>query len=232
MNILRRSFLSLPGFLAAAPLFAADSYLRNDADRAAFLRWFTFLAEAQFFTPPAQRAAEVIDCSSLLRYAYREALRRHDSAWAARCNLPLVPAIPSVAQYNYPRTPTGPRLFYTGRGAYAEFADAGTLCRYNSRLIDRELAAAQPGDLLFYRHAANRAAFHSMIVLGRSQFAPSSERYVVYDTGPDGESGGEIKRLSFEELLHFPEPRWQPIVRNPSFLGVYRWAIIDGNPIS
>ena len=71
-----------------------------------------------------------------------------------------------------------------------------------------------------------------MIVLGRSQFAPSSERYVVYDTGPDGESGGEIKRLSFEELLHFPEPRWQPIVRNPSFLGVYRWAIIDGNPIS
>ena len=55
-------------------------------DRAAFLRWFTFLAEAQFFTPPAQRAAEVIDCSSLLRYAYREALRRHDSAWAARCN--------------------------------------------------------------------------------------------------------------------------------------------------
>ena len=187
------------------------------------------MAEAQYFTPPPQRPPEILDCSSLLRYAYREALRRHDSAWAAQSRLPLIPAIPSVLQYSYPRTPTGPRLFRLASGSYAEFADAQTLCRYNSHFLSRDLLAARPGDLLFYRHAANRLAFHSMIVLGTSQITSSADQFVVYHTGPDGTNDGEIKRLSFADLLHFPDPRWHPIVRNPAFLGVYSWAIVDRN---
>ncbi len=195
-----------------------ESALRTAADRDAFLRWFTFLAEAQYFTPMAQRSGEIVDCSSLIRYAYREALRLHDAAWAR---------IPSVELYNYPRTPTGAKLFRTGPTTFGEFADAQTLCRYNAHLVNRDLGSAHSGDLVFYRHSQARSPFHCMILLGPSQMTPSSQRFVVYHTGPDGTTDGGIKRLTFEELLHFPDARWQPIDRNPAFLGVFRWKLID-----
>ena len=67
-----------------------------------------------------------------------------------------------------------------------------------------------------------------MIYLGRSQVEPGSEQYVVYHTGPDGNSPGQIKRLSMAELLDYPDPRWRPVASNPAFLGVYRWNILRG----
>lgn len=209
-------------FYAARP----SAVLKREADRDAFRRWFTFLAEAQYFTPVPQRPREISDCSSLLRYAYREALREHDSAWAVASRLPLILAIPSVTQYQYPHTPTGPRLFRTAENTFAEFANAETLCRFNTFFISRSLQDAEPGDLLFYRHPGEPMPFHSMIVLGHSQIQFNRARYVIYDTGPDGASHGEIKRLTYDELLHFPDPQWQPIADNPLFLGVYRWNIL------
>ena len=229
----RRFLLSMPSVAAAWAVNGAarpQTYLSTDADRFAFLRWFTFLAEVQYFIPPAKRASEITDCSSLLRYAYREALRLHDSAWASQANLPLIPAMPSVRQYNFPRTPTGSRIFRIGPKLYGEFADAKTLLRYNSTFISRDLHGARSGDLLFYRNGNERPEYHSMVVIGSSQITPSADRFVVYDTGPDGESGGTVKRLRFVELLNFPEPRWAPISSNPAFLGVCRWSIVDGNP--
>jgi uncharacterized protein len=205
---------------------ANQAKLSSESDRSAFLRWFRFLAEAQFFTPPPQRPSEIVDCSSLVRYAYREALRKHDSAWAAQSRLPVIPAIPSVAQYNFPHTPTGAKLFRTGSQSYGEFANAETLYRYNVRFVARDLLASRPGDLLFYRHSSRRFPFHSMIVLGQSQITSTPDQFVVYDTGPEGTAEGEIKRLRFEELLHFPDPQWHPIVRNSAFLGVFRWNIV------
>ena len=202
--------------------------LTREADRAAFRKWFTFLAEAQYFMPPRSRPPEIADCSSFVRYAYREALRAHDSVWAAQAQLPLIPALPSVKQYNYPKTPVGPRLFHIAGDRYAEFADAETLYRYDVYFVSRDLGRAVPGDLLFYRHPRGRMPFHTMIVLGHSQISrnSTSDIYVVYDTGPDGTDEGEIKRLSTKDLLHFPEPQWQPINQNPAFLGVYRWNIL------
>lgn len=202
------------------------SHLDSVADRAAFRNWFAFLAEAQFFTPAAQRAAEIIDCSSLVRYAYREALNRHDSRWAAGANLPLIAAIPSVTKYSYPRTPTGPRLFRTANDTYSEFADAKTLYRFNVFFIGRDIALARRGDLLLFRQRAQRSSFHTMIVIGRSQFTSNPSPLVVYDTGPEGTQDGVIKRLSFDELLRFPEPRWRPIAQNGAFLGVFGWNIL------
>ena len=55
--------------------------LHDPADRAAFRRWFTLLAEAQYYRNHSS-LGEIDDCAALLRYAYREALRQHDSAWA------------------------------------------------------------------------------------------------------------------------------------------------------
>jgi len=67
--------------------------LHDPADRAAFRRWFTLLAESQYYrgkTPPA----EIDDCAALLRFAYREALREHDAVWARAVALPALVFVP------------------------------------------------------------------------------------------------------------------------------------------
>lgn len=211
----------------------------DEHDRQAFRRWFTYLAEAQYFQRAQNRPEEITDCAALIRYAYREALVEHDGAWAASARLPLVPAFESAEKYHYPYTPLGPALFRVKPGpfraddlrdgAFLQFADAHTLWRYNSHFISRDLSRALPGDLLFFRQPAGREPFHSMIYLGQSQLRPDGKRYVLYHTGPEGKDPGEIKRLTIEELLQFPQPAWRPLASNRVFLGVARWNILRRN---
>lgn len=206
--------------------------LDDDRDRHAFRRWFTYLAEVQYFQEPANRPAEIADCAALIRYAYREALHAHASGWAETARVPVVPAFDSIRKYQYPYTPLGASLFRVtegpfqssdiGGGAFAQFADAQTLHRYNTHLVSRDLSRAQPGDLLFFRQETAHMPFHSMIFLGESRVRPDGGIYVLYHTGP----GGEIRRLRAEELLRYPEAEWRPISGNPSFLGVFRWNIL------
>ncbi len=220
---------------------ATDSYedgtpdflrLDDEHDREAFRRWFTWLAEAQYFQAPANRPAEISDCAALIRYAYRETLSAHVSGWAEAARVPVVPAIDPVAKYRYPRTPLGAALFRVKEGpfkvsdivsgAFAQFADARTLRRYNTHFISRELSRALPGDLLFYRQDAEHMPFHSMIYIGEGRVRKDGGRRVIYHTGP----GGEIRRLAVEELIQYPEPEWRAIPENPNFLGVFRWNIL------
>ena len=213
-------------------------FLRLDdpADQSTFRRWFTFLAEIQYFTPAPDRSAEVVDCSALLRYAYREALRRHDARWCGSSHLPLIPALNSVEKYSYPQTPLGASLFRLRAGPFAssdlsnlmfgQFANAETLQKFNTFFVSRDLTRARPGDLLFYRRPTEHIPFHSMIFLGRSQITEGKANYVVYDTGPDGTKAGEIRRRPVEELLNYPDRQWQPKWTNPHFLGVFRWNIL------
>jgi uncharacterized protein YfaT (DUF1175 family) len=217
-------------------------FLRLDqqADREAFRRWFTFLAEVEYFTPVAERPPEIVDCAALVRYAYREALRAHGAGWSDRLRLPFVPAIEPIHKYNYPHTLLGAALFRVRpgafaradltNGAFAQFADAETLARFNTFRVSRDIGRARPGDLFFFRQPVEHMRFHTMIFVGQSQIERGKIPYVVYDTGPDGAAAGEIRRLSLDRLLHFPDPRWQPREANPSFLGVFRWNILK--PIS
>ncbi len=199
--------------------------LEDDADQSAFRRWFTFLAEAEFFQPLPHRA-KINDCAALIRYAYREALRRHDGQWAAAAKLPLVPGIESVAKYSYPYTPLGANLFRVSESGVAQFADAQTLWRWNTHFVSRDVRRALPGDVLFFRREGERAAFHSMIWLGRSQIEKNVADYMLYHTGPDGREPGEIRRPSVQELLRHPDEQWRPVTENERFLGVYRWNIL------
>jgi len=227
-------------------------FLRLDApaDRDAFRRWFTFLAEAQAFAAPQALPHEIVDCAALARFAYREALRPHDAAWAEPLHLAALPAIPGIEKYAYPFTPLGAGLFRVRPGAFAasdltdgafaEFADAKTLSRLNAHFVTRNVARAQPGDLLFYRRHAEPAepsenagttdsdSYHTMIFVGRSQMEPAREVWVVYHTGPLRNGPGEIRRIALADLLRHPEPRWRPVEANPFFLGVYRWNILRG----
>ena len=235
-----------PAEIRSATLDPSDSagdgtpdFLRLDDehDQQAFRRWFTFLAEAQYFQRVPDRPAEITDCAALIRYAYREALHVHDDGWAEQAHLPILAGLELVAKYQYPYTPLGAGLFRVrpgpfrprdlADGAFAQFADAQTLQRFNTHFVCRELARALPGDLLFFRRLTARMPFHSMIFLGHSQMnRESAVAYVLYHTGPDGSKPGEIRRLSEEELMRHPDPQWHPIEGNPSFLGVYRWNIL------
>ncbi len=210
--------------------------LADEADRRAFRNWFTFLAEAQFYRSRGQLPLEINDCAGLIRFAYREALREHDGSWASELHLEAVPNVPPVQKYHYPFTPLGAGLFRVKAGAFrsedlrngvfAQFADAQTLRRFNTHLIGRDSRRAQPGDLLFFRQLEQDLPFHVMIFLGKSQFEPGSQAWVIYHTGPVAGSKGEVRRVTVEELQEHPSPRWRPIPGNPNFLGVYRWHIL------
>jgi hypothetical protein len=201
--------------------------LTSRADQEAFRGWFRFLGEAQSFRPPGELPREISDCSALLRYAYRESLRAHDGVWLRAQGIDAAPPIGEVRAIRYPQTPLGAALFRVRAGALApesfgQFADAQSLMRWNTHFISRDLAEARPGDLLFFRQTGEDLPFHSMIYVGPSWFENSPARFVVYHTG----SGGEMRRLTLDELRRHPEPRWRPVAGNPAYLGVYRWNIL------
>lgn len=192
------------------------------ADQRAFRLWFTFLAEAQFFNDPERRPRDITDCASLVRYAFREALSRHDPQWIARNALPTIPTLPAIQSLSGP-------LFITPEGL-RHFADAKNLKLHNTRRIAGSIERARPGDLLFYEQQDQSSPWHVMIYLGKSQLESSPENWVVYHTGPVNQAAskhpGEMRRLRVAELVAHPQPRWRPVAGNPAFLGVYRWNIL------
>jgi uncharacterized protein YfaT (DUF1175 family) len=229
-------------------------FLRLDSpsDREAFRRWFTLIAEYQALRPPAQVPSEIDDCAALLRYAYRNALREHDAAWVRENGIVPPSALPSIEKYSYPETPMGAGLFRVRpgpfrpedlkQGAFAEFADAEALKNFNAYFLSRDVRAARPGDILFFRQFDQDSPFHSMIFVGRSQWMPGdgperasnsapdsgADDLLVYDTGPIGKARGEMRRMRLAELMNYPSPRWRPLSGNSNFLGVYRWNILRG----
>ena len=203
--------------------------LHSAEDRAAFRAWFTTLANVAAALPPERLPHEIDDCAALLRWSYRGALHAHDEAWQSSQPLDALPPLVSVTQYTYPFTPLGAGLFrvrsgpYTAadatNGSFAQFADAKTLILHNTYLVTRDVHAARPGDLLFYRQLEQNSPFHSMILTDKANWA-------VYHTGPIGRGPGEMRRVALEDLLHHPDRRWRPISENSNFLGVYRWNIL------
>jgi hypothetical protein len=208
--------------------------LHSVEDRRAFRAWFSALADLEAEQPASRVPLEIDDCAALLRFVYRETLARHDAQWLARQPSPSnLLSLASIHQYHYPWTPLGAALFRVkpgpfawadlSNGSFAQFADAQTLMRWNTHLVSRDLRAAHPGDLLFFRQAGQDSPYHSMIVTGENA------DWLVYHTGPIGKARGEIRRVTTEDMIHHPDARWHPVPGNPSFLGVYRWNVLrDG----
>lgn len=202
----------------------AQIRLATEADRAAFRSWFVLLADAQF----AQPAPEVIDCAALVRFAFREALRPHNSDWWRRLGLPPTPSFPDVKSAPQPRGDLWP-LFRVSAGElprYAEFADARTIINLNTRAIGRDTDALVPGDLLYFRQPEQRQPDHLMVFIGRSLFEPAGDDWVVYHTGPIDGKAGEIRKVRLADLQKHPSPRWRPTPANPAFTGVFRLTLL------
>ena len=204
-----------------------DKVELNDRwDREAFRGWFVAIAEAQFYAPDSRWAEIHHDCAGLIRFAYKEALRRHDREWLSGVKYLHRPVQRDVRRYNYPEVPTlGERVFRTRPGAYrpgddlerdfSPSASARILWEHNTVFLGKDLQDARPGDLLFFRDPERHSSpMHSMILLdGR----------LVYHTGDD-----EVRMVTIADLNSHRDDRWHVRRDNPHFLGFYRWKILEG----
>lgn len=213
--------------------------LRSYVDRESFRKWFTTIAEEQFYDASREWNAEQRDCAGLVRFAWRESLRAHDRAWFLRMGERYEPVAPDVRAYTLERSPVGEKLFRTSAGSFdasnlsdgtfSEFADARTLKDYNARFVSRDRDAAEPGDLLFFHQPwVQKYPYHVMLFIGRSRAdAGAAADWVVYHTGSSARDAGEVRLARLSVLARHPDPRWRPVASNKNFLGFYRLKILD-----
>ncbi len=213
--------------------------LHSYNDRENFRRWFTAIAERQFYAAsdewnPAQR-----DCAGLVRFAWREALRRHDRAWVRRMGEGYDAVAPDVGAHTLERGPLGEKIFRTDfggfeesdlqAGKFSEFADARTLKDFNTEFVSRDRREARAGDLLFFHQPwVQKYPYHVMLYLGaaRDENEGASD-WVVYHTGSAPADPGEVRKLRLATLDRHPDPRWRPLERNRNFLGFYRLKMLQ-----
>lgn len=211
-------------------------------DRANFRRWFASIAEMQFYELSEAWNPEQRDCAGLVRFAWREALRRHDRIWFQGMGRGYEAVAPDVKAYSLEKGPLGENLFRTEFGAFAEgdlaagkfseFADAKTLKNYNVTFLTRDrrqLNLLQPGDLLFFHQPeARQYPYHVMIFLGAPRIAgEGANDWVVYHTGSSPADHGEVKKVRLAVLDHHPNARWRPVENNQNFLGFYRLKVLQ-----
>ena len=213
--------------------------LHTYADRDGFHRWFTHIAEMQYYRLSDQWNPEQRDCAGLVRFAWREALRRHDRPWFQKMGPGYEAVAPDVRSYTVENSPLGEKLFRADFGSYkagdladgkfSEFADARTLKTFNTVFIGRDRHQAQSGDLLiFYQPWVQKSPYHVMIFLGQASIAPDrADDWVVYHTGSSPIDKGAVKKVQLAVLDHHPDPRWRPLESNRNFLGFYRLKILN-----
>lgn len=213
--------------------------LRTFQDRDSFRRWFTAIAETQFYQLSDQWKDEQRDCAGLARFAIREALRHHDRVWLQRMGPAYQTVAPDVNGFDLDNNPIGEKIFRTDfgsfdesdirNGRFSEFADGRSLKNFNSFFVSRDRRAAQPGDLLFfYQPWVQKFPYHVMIYLGAPRVAPNGgQDWVVYHTGSSPNDQGNVKKVQLSVLDQHPDPRWRPVESNRNFLGFYRLKILQ-----
>jgi len=212
--------------------------LQSHQDRQNFRRWFTSIAEAQYYRVSEQWNQEQRDCAGLVRFAWREALRRHDRLWFQKMGPGYTPVAPDVGRYRLEQGPLGEKLFRSNFGSYkdgeiadgtfSEFADARTLKNFNAKFVSRDRRQAKPGDLLFFHQPwVQKFPYHVMVFLDSEEPGDEHEGSVVYHTGSSPSDAGTVKKVALSVLDHHPNKRWRPVESNSNFLGFYRLKILD-----
>ena len=211
--------------------------LRTFNDRENFRRWFTWVAEMQFYNLSDRWNAEQRDCAGLVRFAFREALRQHDRLWFQRMGENYDPVAPDLTP-NFAASLAG-KFFRTAPGTYtpgdlaegrfSEFADAQTLKTFNVDYAGRDRNQAKPGDLLFFHQPwVRKYPFHVMIFVGEPRVASEGTHdWVVYHTGASPNDAGAVKKVRLAVLDQHPDKRWRPVSTNPNFLGFFRLKILN-----
>ena len=96
-----------------------------------------------------------------------------------------------------------------GNKTFSAFADAKTLCRYNTFFVSRDMRDAGKGDILFFFNEGEQASpYHSMIVVQNT----AAGCIVLYHTGS---ADGVIKRVPVSYLKS--DQRFYPAEWNKNF---------------
>lgn len=213
--------------------------LTSFGDRENFRKWFTGVAEQQFYEASKEWNEQQRDCAGLVRFAWREALRTHDRRWLARMGASYEAFAPDVRAYTLEHSPLGEKIFRTNFGSFretdlrddtfSEFADARTLKEFNTTFVSRDRRQAQAGDLLFFHQPfAQKYPYHVMIFLGAAHDdGEGANDWVVYHTGTSPTDKGTVKKVRLSVLEEHPDPRWRPVASNRNFLGFYRLKILQ-----
>jgi uncharacterized protein YfaT (DUF1175 family) len=197
--------------------------LVTEGDRAAFRAWFVRIAESQFLKKNPSWNRNERDCAGLIRYAYREALKKHDDRWLSRSGIVVDKNLPDVKRFNYPDVPAlGGRIFKIKKGSaddvscFGAFADAGVLLQYDTVFVSRRITDARPGDILFFHLESAESPYHSMIIC-----EVKDDPVVVYHTGRDD----VVKRVPLSYLKD--SGPFEIEESNTRFLGIYRFKILE-----
>ncbi|MDH5657294.1 MAG: DUF1175 domain-containing protein, partial [Spirochaetia bacterium] len=215
----------LPGITDAdEDHFPDTAELNAESDRNAFLDWFVRIAESQFKKKNYGWNPDEQDCSGLIRYSYREALKKHNTEWYRKNGIVMDKNLPDVDRFNYPDVPLiGKKIFKIKKGpasdpeSFGVYADAKTLMSFNLDFISRDINEANQGDILFFHDPDNfNSPYHSMIVVKNDL----QDIILLYHTGT--EQG--IKRIPLSYLEN--SERFYPGVWNRYFMGIFRFHII------
>lgn len=213
--------------------------LRSFDDRQNFKRWFATIAEMQFYQVSEEWNTEQRDCAGLIRFAWREALRKHDRPWFQKMRADYEPIAPDVRAFSLDTNPLGEKLFRANFGAFqegdlaagkfAEFADARTLKNFNCVFVSRDRRRAERGDLMFFHQPwVQKFPYHAMIFIADPvRDGEGAADWVVYHTGASPTSEGSLKKVRLAVLDQHPDKRWRPIESNPNFLGFFRLKMLD-----
>jgi uncharacterized protein YfaT (DUF1175 family) len=213
--------------------------LQDETDRRNFRRWFVSIAESQLYKEDPAWRRDDHDCAGLIRFAYREALKPHDTQWLQSKPFLVDAAIADIRQFHYPNVPfLQTKIFRTRDGQFSEAdlsdttfavtALAAKLRSYNTVFLGKSLESVQSGDLLFFLNTGDvQMPQHSMIFVGDSRRPASFNDYVIYHTGPREDDSGVLKKVRLADLVRHPDERWHPVPENRYFLGYYRWKILD-----
>ncbi len=215
--------------------------IRSYEDRENFRDWFTAIAEYQFYKQSEAWNPEQRDCSGLVRFAWREALRKHDRLWFQKMGAEYESVAPDVAAYNLEDGVLKERLFRTKDGlfnksdltdgTFQEFADAASVMKYNAVFLGKDRSRLKRGDLVFYfQPFVQKYPYHVMIFVGEARTNNESARdWVVYHTGTSADDKGVVKKVRLDTLDQHPDPRWRPVVNNKNFIGYYRLKILEND---
>lgn len=189
----------------------ARPYLDGEQSRR-FRAWMSTLIAAQLQMGPSPRWQHR-DCAGLVRYAVRESLRRHDGAWVRANGLGGRPLPPEIQLTEAQRAGlTGWENF---DGRRLPYVSALALVQHNCRSLGRELARAEPGDLLCFDQGEDQ---HLMVWMGR---------YIAYHTGRETPSDNGLRAVSVRRLMQWEDTRWRPQPENSNYIGVYRLAFLS-----
>lgn len=190
-----------------------------------FQNWFVRIAEAQYVKPNSFWNPKERDCAGLIRYSFREALKKHDETWFYQSGISLDKNLADVSSYRYPNIPVlGENIFKIKKGtalekeSFGTFANAETLFRWNTVFISKNIVESRRGDLLFFENRGEiHFPFHSMIVAEND----GREQIVIYHTG----DGSILKRVPISYLDQ--SKVFRVSAENPHFLGVFRFSILE-----